>query len=266
MKRTKASRSHTSSSPVTAVTGELALSSFSLANSDTSLTVCNALTNVPIPSPSSNPSLPPNTMGSSSVVTQACYTGVPPIPSSQDPSSKRRRTESELKNLFNQFVDFMSVREDAFAKPPSSAPAALGVPPPDASSFQTYPQDPFPIAHSSGSQLGRGSVGSAPISDGSQRALSLTGGPPSYNPSLRDVAARHRYAAFGSYPCDFQSGADAAASIPVFSSSGPKDPMSLCHGVASVVCPSVRPSFRPSFRPSVHSFQNASSSSFLNRF
>ena len=28
----------------------------------------------------------------------------------------------------------------------------------------------------------------------------------------------------------------------VFSSSGPKDPMSLCHGVASVV----RPSFRPS--------------------
>ena len=32
----------------------------------------------------------------------------------------------------------------------------------------------------------------------------------------------------------------------VFSSSGPKDPMSLCHGVASVVRPSVRPSFRPS--------------------
>ena len=44
---------------------------------------------------------------------------------------------------------------------------------------------------------------------------------------------------------------------PIFSSSGPKDPMTLCHGVASVV--------RPSF-PSVHSFQNASSSSFLNRF
>ena len=40
----------------------------------------------------------------------------------------------------------------------------------------------------------------------------------------------------------------------IFSSSGPKGPMSLCHGVASVV------------RPSVHSFQNASSSSFLNRF
>ena len=40
-----------------------------------------------------------------------------------------------------------------------------------------------------------------------------------------------------------------------FSSSGPKDPMSLCHGVASVirpsVLPSVRPSVRPSFRPSV---------------
>ena len=56
----------------------------------------------------------------------------------------------------------------------------------------------------------------------------------------------------------------------VFSSSGPKDPMSLCHGVASVVRPSVRPSVLPSFRPSVlpsvHSFQNASSSSFLNRF
>ena len=55
-----------------------------------------------------------------------------------------------------------------------------------------------------------------------------------------------------------------------FSSSGPKDPMSLCHGVASVVrpsvLPSVRPSFRPSVLPSVHSFQNASSSSFLNRF
>ena len=48
----------------------------------------------------------------------------------------------------------------------------------------------------------------------------------------------------------------------LFSSSGPKDPMSLCHGVASVV----RPSVLPSFRPSVHSFQNASSSSFLNRF
>ena len=31
-----------------------------------------------------------------------------------------------------------------------------------------------------------------------------------------------------------------------FSSSGPKDPMSLCHGVASVVRPSVLPSFRPS--------------------
>ena len=44
----------------------------------------------------------------------------------------------------------------------------------------------------------------------------------------------------------------------IFSSSGPKDPMSLCHGVASVVHPSVL--------PSVHSFQNASSSSFLNRF
>ena len=46
--------------------------------------------------------------------------------------------------------------------------------------------------------------------------------------------------------------------LPVFSSSGPKDAMSLCHGVASVV--------RPSVLPSVHSFQNASSSSFLNRF
>ena len=44
----------------------------------------------------------------------------------------------------------------------------------------------------------------------------------------------------------------------LFSSSGPKDPMSLCHGVASVV--------RPSVLPSIHSFQNASSSSFLNRF
>ena len=44
----------------------------------------------------------------------------------------------------------------------------------------------------------------------------------------------------------------------IFSSSGPKDPMSLCHGVASVV--------RPSVLPSVHSLQNASSSSFLNRF
>ena len=58
--------------------------------------------------------------------------------------------------------------------------------------------------------------------------------------------------------------------ISIFSSSGPKDPMSLCHGVASVVRPSVLPSFRPSVRPSVlpsvHSFQNASSSSFLNRF
>ena len=73
MKRTKASRSHTSSSLVTAVTGELALSSSSLANSDTSLTVCNALSNVPIPSPSSNPPLPPNTTGTSSVDTQACY-------------------------------------------------------------------------------------------------------------------------------------------------------------------------------------------------
>ena len=60
--------------------------------------------------------------------------------------------------------------------------------------------------------MGRGSVGSS-------WALSLTGGPPSYNPSLRDVAARHRYAAFGSYPCDFRSGADASASIPVFSQS-----------------------------------------------
>ena len=78
----------------------------------------------------------------------------------------------------------------------------------------TNPQDPSPIAHSSGSQLGRGSVGSAPISDGSWRALSLTGGPPSYNPSVRDVAARHRYAAFGSYPCDFRSGANAAAKLP----------------------------------------------------
>ena len=32
------------------------------------------------------------------------------------------------------------------------------------------------------------------------------------------------------------------------------------------VLPSVRPSVRPSVLPSVHSFQNASSSSFLNRF
>ena len=214
----KASRSHTSSSPVTAVIGELALSSSGIANSDTSLRVCNALPNVPIPSPSSNPALPPNTTGTSSADTQACYTGVPPVPSSQDPSRKRRRTESELKDLFTQFVDSMSVREEASVKPPST-PAALGAPLPDASSFQTNPQDPSPIAHSSGSQLGRGSVGSAPISDGSRRALSLTGGPPSHNPSVRDVAARHRYAAFGSYPCDFRSGADAAASIPGFSQS-----------------------------------------------
>ena len=33
----------------------------------------------------------------------------------------------------------------------------------------------------------------------------------------------------------------------LFSSSGPKDPMSLCHGVASVVRPSVLPSVRPQF-------------------
>ena len=76
--------------------------------------------------------------------------------------------------------------EGAPVKPPSSAPAALGAPPPDASS-QTYPHLP-PIAHSSGSQLGWACVGSAPISDGSRRTLSLTGAPPSYNPSIRDVA------------------------------------------------------------------------------
>ena len=122
-----------------------------------------------------------------------------------------------MKDLYTRFMDFMSVREEASVKPPSSAPAALGAPPSDASSFQTNPQDPSPIAHSSGSQLGRGSVGSAPIYDGSRRALSLTGGPPSYNPSARDVAARHRFAAFGSYPCDFRSGT--AASIPVFNQS-----------------------------------------------
>ena len=33
----------------------------------------------------------------------------------------------------------------------------------------------------------------------------------------------------------------------IFSSSGPKDPMSLCHGVASVVRPSVRPQFSKCF-------------------
>ena len=41
----------------------------------------------------------------------------------------------------------------------------------------------------------------------------------------------------------------------IFSSSGPKDPMSLCHGVASVVRPSVLPSVRPSVRPSLPSFR-----------
>ena len=34
-----------------------------------------------------------------------------------------------MKNLFSQFVDFMSVREEASVKSPSSAPAALGAPP-----------------------------------------------------------------------------------------------------------------------------------------
>ena len=59
-----------------------------------------------------------------------------------------------MKNLFNQFVDFMSLREEASVKPPSSAPAALGAPPPDASSFQTNPQDSSPIAHSIGRSWG----------------------------------------------------------------------------------------------------------------
>ena len=49
--------------------------------------------------------------------------------------------------LFNQFVDFMSARENASVKLPSSAPAALGAPPHDASSFQMNPQVPSPIAH-----------------------------------------------------------------------------------------------------------------------
>ena len=118
----------------------------------------------------------------------------------------------------------MSSRGGAPVKPPSSAPATLGAPPPDASSSQTYPQDPPPpppIAHSHGSQLGWGSVGSAPISDCSRRALSLTGAPPSYNPSVRDVAGRHRSTAFDSYTCDFRSVVDAAATIPVFSLSSP---------------------------------------------
>ena len=73
-----------------------------------------------------------------------------------------------MKILFIQFVDFMSAREDASVKLPSSAPAALGAPPHDASSFQMNPQVPSPIAHSSVLQSGRGSYGSTPISDGSR--------------------------------------------------------------------------------------------------
>ena len=50
-----------------------------------------------------------------------------------------------MKILFNQFVDFMSEREDASVKLPSSALAALGVPPLDASSFGRNPQVPSPL-------------------------------------------------------------------------------------------------------------------------
>ena len=162
--------------------------------------------------------LPPSTMGISCVVSQACYTGGSPVPSNQDPSRKRRRNESDYKDLFSQFMDFMSSREGAPVKPPSSAPAALGAPPPDASSSQTYPHLP-PIAHSSGSQLGWACVGSAPISDGSQRTLSLTGAPPSYNPSIRDVAGSYSCTAFDSHT-SARSGVDSAATIPVFNLSG----------------------------------------------
>ena len=59
MKHTKAFRSHTCTSPVTAVIGESALSSSGIANSDTTLRVCSALPNVPIPSPSLSTNLPP---------------------------------------------------------------------------------------------------------------------------------------------------------------------------------------------------------------
>ena len=47
-----------------------------------------------------------------------------------------------MKFLLVQFVDFLSVREEAFIKSPSSAPAALDAPPPDASSLEMNPQTP----------------------------------------------------------------------------------------------------------------------------
>ena len=105
-----------------------------------------------------------------------------------------------MKILFNLSVGFYE-REEASVKPPSSVPAALSAPPFDASSFERNPQVPFPI-------------------DSLQHAAiwAFSGGPPSYNPSLRDVAGRHRFSAFGSFPfCDPRSGADTVASIPAFS-------------------------------------------------
>ena len=220
MKRTKASRSHTCSSSGS----QLCLRLVSQTLTPRSEFALHYLTfrSPPLPCPLTIPSLPLPRVHPL-LLRKLAIPGAPPVPSSQDPSRKRRRIESDYKDLFTQFMDFMSTREGAPVKPPSSAPATLGAPPPDASSSLTYPHLP-PIAHSSGSQLGWACVGSAPISDGSRRTLSLTGAPPSYNPSVRDVAGSYRCTAFDSHS-SARTGVDSAATISVFNHSRRRTPM-----------------------------------------
>ena len=78
--------------------------------------------------------------------------GVPPVPNNQDPSRLGGGPSQDMKFLFIQFVDFLSVREETFLfKSPSSTPAALVALPPDASFFQMNPQTPPRLLHSHGS-------------------------------------------------------------------------------------------------------------------